>query len=96
VLAFAVGCSKHRSDETIAQDVQSKVATDPVVKNSAVVVTAKEGKLTLKGTVKDTTARQRVEEIAGHEAGATGVNDETAVTPVPVPAPEEATSTTVL
>jgi BON domain len=79
ILVFSVGCSKRAADETIAQDVQSRVAADPVTKDSAVTVTAKEGQVILKGTVKDAATQQRVEQIAHDEPGATGVDDETAV-----------------
>jgi osmotically-inducible protein OsmY len=61
------GCSKHQNDEAIAQDVQSKLATDPVAKGSAVSVSAKDGKVTLKGTVKDPATQQRVEQTAREE-----------------------------
>lgn len=90
LLGVAIGCSKHPNDETIAKDVQTKVAADPVAKDSAISVTAKDGKVMLKGTVKDPATRQRVEQIAREEPGATGVDDETAVQPEPVPAPEQA------
>jgi BON domain len=81
MLAFAAGCKKQAtaSDDAIAQDIQTKVAADPVTKDSAVSVAAKDGKVTLKGTVKDTAAQQRVEEIAKQEPGATGVSDEMAI-----------------
>jgi BON domain-containing protein len=79
LLSLAVGCSKHASDETIAQDVQSKLTNDPVTKDSAVSVTAKDGKVILRGSVKDQSAQKRVEQIAHDEPGATGVDDETAV-----------------
>ena len=90
LLGAAIGCSKHPNDEAIAKDVQSKVAADPVARDSAVSVAAKDGKVTLKGTVKDPATQQRVEQIAREEPGATGVDDETAVLPEPVPAPEQA------
>ncbi|MGB2668382.1 MAG: BON domain-containing protein [Candidatus Acidiferrum sp.] len=79
LLSFAAGCSKHANDETIAQDVQAKVTADPQTKDSAVSVTAKDGKVTLRGTVKDEATQKRVEQIAHDEPGATGVVDETAV-----------------
>ena len=79
LLSFVGGCSKHASDETIAQDVQNKVAADPVTKDSTVNVTAKDGKIVLRGTVKDQAAQQKVEQIAHEEPGATGVDDETVV-----------------
>jgi hypothetical protein len=89
LLGVAVGCSKHPNDEALAKDVQSKVAADPVAKDSAVSVTAKDGKVTLKGTVKNPATQQRVEQIAREESGATGVDDETAVPPELVAAPEQ-------
>jgi hypothetical protein len=94
LLGVAVGCSKHPNDETLAQDVQSKIAADPVANQSSVSVTAKDGKVTLKGTVKDPATQQRVEQIGREEPGATGVDDETAIVqeqavnaPTAVPAP---------
>lgn len=77
------GCSKHANNDTLAQDVQSKIAADPVTKDAAVSVTAKDGKVTLRGTAKDTATQQRMEQIARQEPGATGVDDQTAVVPGP-------------
>ncbi len=79
LLSFAAACSKHTSDETIAQDVEAKVTADPDTKDSAVSVTAKDGKVTLRGTVKDQATQKKIEQIAHDEPGATGVDDETAV-----------------
>lgn len=90
LLGVAAGCSKHSNDETIAKDVQSKVAADSVAKDSAVSVTAKDGKVTLKGTVKDSATQQRVEQIAREEPGTAGVDDETALLSEPVPESEQA------
>jgi BON domain len=81
MLSFAAGCKKQAqaSDDTIVQDIQTKVAADPVTKDSSVSVAAKDGKVTLKGTVKDTATQQRLEQIAKDEPGATGLSDETAI-----------------
>lgn len=81
MLSFAAGCKKQAQagDDTIAQDIQTKVAADPVTKDSSVSVAAKDGRVTLKGTVKDTATQQRLEQIAKEEPGATGVSDETAI-----------------
>jgi hypothetical protein len=81
MLSFAAGCKKQAqaSDDTIVQDIQTKVAADPVTKDSSVSVAAKDGKVTLKGTVKDAATQQRVEQIAKDEPGSTGVSDETAI-----------------
>lgn len=86
-LLGVAACSKHARDETIAKDVESKIAADPATKDSSVTVTAQDGKITLKGTAKDPVAQQRVDQIAHEEPGATGVDDEVSVLPqVPEPA----------
>lgn len=89
-LSCAGGCSKSASDDTIAKDVQDKIAADPVTKDAAVNVTANDGKVIVKGTVKDAATQQRIEQIAKEEPGAKGVNDETAIVPGPGPLPEQA------
>jgi len=76
LLAVSVACSKHPSDDTIAQDVQKKVAEDPVTSDSDVKVAAKDGKVTLTGTAKSQAAQQKAEDIARAEPGATGVDDQ--------------------
>ena len=93
MFSFAGGCSKTANDDTIAKDVQDKVAADPVTKDSAVTVSSKEGKVTVKGTVKDSATQQKIEQIAKEEPGATGVNDETAIVSVPALTPDQSAST---
>jgi hypothetical protein len=66
-----------------------------VAKDSAVSVTAKDGKVTLRGTVKDAATQKRVEQIAHDEPSTTSVDDETAVVSTPSPAPEQAVNTPV-
>jgi hypothetical protein len=87
-LAGVAGCSKHVDDEAIGKAIQNKLAADPVTKDAAVSVTAKDGKVTLRGTVKDAATQQRLEQIAHEEPGASGVEDQTAV--LPPPAAEQA------
>jgi len=79
LVGSVAGCSKHVDDATIAQDVQSKLAADPTTRDAAVSVSAKDGKVTLRGTVKDTATQQRMEQIARQEPGAAAVEDQTAV-----------------
>lgn len=74
-----VGCGAKVSDDAIAKDVQDKVSMDPATKDSPVNVTVKDGKVTLRGTVKDAATQQRMEEIAKGTPGASGVEDQTAV-----------------
>ncbi|HTZ46347.1 MAG TPA: BON domain-containing protein, partial [Verrucomicrobiae bacterium] len=77
-LALTAGC-KHVDDAKIAQDVQNQIASDPQTQGSAVTVTSNEGKVILKGTVKDQATQQRMEQIAKAEPGAASVSDETAI-----------------
>jgi BON domain-containing protein len=90
LLGLSVACSKRPSDDTIAKDIQDKVAADPDTKDSQVNVAAKDGKVTLSGKVKTPAARQKVEQIAREEPGATDVDDQTAVPPDATAAPEPA------
>ena len=83
LLVGLAGCSKHANDETLAQDIQNKIAADPTTKDAAVSVIAKDGKVTLRGTAKDAATQQKMEQIARQEPGATGVDDQTAVVPGP-------------
>ena len=94
-LSLSIACSRHPSDDSIAKDIQNKIAADPDTKDSQVNVTANQGKVTLTGQVKTPAAQQKVEQIAKDEPGETGVDDQTAVqadataaaAPAPAPAP---------
>jgi hypothetical protein len=76
---FPVACNKSANDDTIAKDVQTKVATDPDTKDADVTVGAKDGKVTLTGKVKTPAVQQKIEQIAKTEPGVSGVDDQTAV-----------------
>jgi BON domain len=91
ILTFTTGCSKGASDDTIAKDVQSKIEADPVTKDSPVNVTAQDGKVIIKGTVKDQATQQRMDQIAREEPGAKGLDDETAL--LSATTPDQATNT---
>jgi BON domain-containing protein len=94
LLGLSIACSKKPSDDTIAKDIQTKIAADPDTKDSQVNVTAKEAKVTMTGQVKTPAAQQKIEQIAREEPGAAGVDDQTAVQPdasaAPAPAPAQA------
>src|SRR5215470_1786510 len=92
ILAVA-GCGAKVSDDAIAKDVQDKVSTDPTTKDSPVNVTVKDGKVMLRGTVKDSATQQRMEEIAKAAPGATGVEDQTAVAGAGATGADSATNT---
>jgi len=78
---MSIGCSKRPTDETIAKDIQAKVAADPETKESDVKVTAKDGKVTLSGKVKTPTAQRKVEQFAREEPGTAGLDNQIAIQP---------------
>jgi len=94
LLGLSFTCSKKPSDDTIAKDIQNKIAADPDTKDSQVNVAAKDAKVTMTGQVKTPAAQQKIEQIAREEPGAAGVDDQTAVQPdasaAPAPAPAQA------
>jgi hypothetical protein len=85
-VAVAIGCSPHRSDQQIQEDVQSKVAADPVARNSNVTVASNQGKVTLTGKVKDDAADKQLQKIAKEEPGVTEVDDQTSIDTSATPA----------
>jgi hypothetical protein len=90
LMGLSIACSKRSSDDTIAKDIQDKVAADPDTKDSQVNVSAKDGKVTLTGNVKTPAAQQKVEQIAKDEPGQTGIDDQTSVQPDLTPAAAQA------
>jgi len=90
LLGLSIACSKRPNDDTIAKDIQDKIAADPDTKDSQVSVAAKDAKVTLSGQVKTPAAQQKVEQIAREEPGAAGVDDQTAVQPDAMAAPAQA------
>jgi BON domain len=90
LFGLSIGCSKHPNDETIAKDIQTKVAAAPETKDSEVQVAAKDGKVTLTGKAKTPAAQQKIEQIAHEEPGATSVEDQTSTDAGAVPSAESA------
>ncbi|MGE5207545.1 MAG: BON domain-containing protein [Chlamydiota bacterium] len=94
VIGVVVACSKRPSDETIAGNLQNKIAADPITKDSAIEAVVKDGKVTLRGTARTTAAQQKAEEFARLEPGVVSIEDaalveeEAASAPAP-PAPAE-------
>lgn len=97
VSILLIACSSKSSDETITNNIQKQLASDPQMQGSDVVVTAKQGKVTLNGKAKTKAARQRLEQIAKSEPGVSAVDNQTfvqgedtasAVPPSPAPVVE--------
>ena len=89
-LVFSIGCTKRPSDDAIAKSIQKKIAENPSTKDAPVSVSAQAGKVTLSGKVKNPEVREKVEQIAREEPGATAVEDQTTALPAAVPPPETA------
>ena len=81
LIGFLPGCSHRINDEAMARDIQGKISSDPDTRDSQVSVAAKDGKVTLSGTVKSPAAQQKIGQIAREEPGARGVDDQTTVEP---------------
>ena len=83
LLNSLIACTRKANDETLQNDVETKVSADPETQDSQVVVESKQAKVKLTGKVKTPAARQKVEKIAKEEPGVAAVDDETTVEPTP-------------
>src|ERR1700758_4883986 len=81
LMGLSVACSHRTSDDTMAKDIQSKLATDSETRDSQVNVAVKDGKITLSGKVSTPSAQQKVEQIAREEPGIAGVDDQITIEP---------------
>jgi len=74
-------CSHRVGDEAMAKDIQGKISSDPDTRDSPVSVAARDGKVTLSGSVRSQAAQQKIDQIAHEEPGASGVDDQTTIRP---------------
>jgi hypothetical protein len=88
LLQLSIGCTSRPSDDAIAKDIQRKIAENPLTKDAPVSVSAQAGKVTLSGKVKSPEVREKIEQIAREEPGATAVENQTTALPAAVPPPE--------
>ena len=82
LMVFVAGmtaCHSKPDDNTITNDIQKKVAADPVMQDSQVTVESHDGQVTLKGSAKTPAAKREVVSIAKEEPGVSAVDDETSV-----------------
>ncbi len=92
LLALSLGCSRKPDDETVAKDIQQKLAADPDTKDANITVASKNGQVTLNGQATNPAARPKAEQIAKAEPGVSAVDDEIAVQPTAAPPAETATA----
>lgn len=90
LIACLWGCSRRASDEAMAKDIQGKISSDPDTRDSPVSVAAKDGKVTLSGSVRSPAAQQKIDQIAHEEPGARDVDDQTTIQPDATQAAEAA------
>jgi len=81
LIASLSACSHRVGDEAMAKDIQGKISSDPDTRDSPVSVAAKDGKVTLSGSVTSSAAQQKIDQIAHEEPGASGVDDQTTIRP---------------
>src|SRR5438034_11468330 len=81
VVALSMACSRRRSDDQIAKDIQDKAAADPETKETPVKVEAKDARVTLSGKVRTPAAQKKLEQIAHEEPGNASVDDQTTIDP---------------
>jgi hypothetical protein len=74
-----VACHSKPDDKTITQDIQSKMAADPVTQDSRVSVASNQGQVTLTGSAKSAAAKQEAVKLAGEEPGVSHVDDQTSI-----------------
>ncbi len=86
-VGFVVACTTRPSDETIAGNLQNKITTDPLTKDSAIEAVVKDGKVMLRGTARTAEAQQKAEEFARLEPGVVSIQDATLVEAGDVSAP---------
>lgn len=95
LMGLSVACSHRPSDDTIAKDIQNKLAADSETKDAEVNVAVKDAKVTLSGKVSTPAAQKKVEQIAREEPEIAGVDDQTTTEPgaaaaaAPAPPPVE-------
>lgn len=104
-MAFGAGCSKKPDDAALVTNIKSQMFSDAQLKGANLVVTAKNGEVTLSGTVPNDGAHLDAYKIASQLAGVVKVNDqiqvqeaqnsqppEPAAEPTPVPPPPPASA----
>ncbi|HZT58022.1 MAG TPA: BON domain-containing protein [Pyrinomonadaceae bacterium] len=83
LLACALaGCSKGPDDDTLAQNVKAKISADPKLGPQAISVTAKDGVVTLSGTVSTDADKSSAESLAKSVDGVKSVTNSLTTKPV--------------
>jgi len=89
VMGLMFGCSKARTDESIATDIKASMFSDAQTKSADINVAVKNGTATLTGQVPDENARYEAFKIAKQTSGVANVEDQMSLPPAPVSAASE-------
>jgi len=86
-VVVAAGCSKRVDDASLATQIKSEMFSNPHLSGTSLEVTAKNGQVTLTGTVPSDAARYEAYRIANETPGVAKVTDQMTVAAVPPPMP---------
>ncbi len=84
-IVFAGGCARKPDDTAVVTNIKSQMFSDPQLKDTSLIVSSREGEVTLSGTVPTDAARYDAYKIATQTAGVSKVNDQMVVQPTPPP-----------
>lgn len=76
VFNLVLAAAKPVSDDFLIDTIRQKLAADPVVKGGAIEVIAKDGAITLRGTVEEDRQKNKAEKIAKKVSGVKSVVNE--------------------
>ena len=79
LLAVSIGCSRKPDDETVAKDIQQKLAADPDTKDANMTVALEERASHAERTSHQSGRTAKAEQIAKAEPGVSAVDDEIAI-----------------
>jgi osmotically-inducible protein OsmY len=79
-----LAAAKPVSDDFLVDTIRQKLAADPVVKGGAIEVIAKDGAITLRGTVEEDKQKNKAERIAKKVSGVKSVVNEIKLARPPV------------
>jgi len=79
VIALAAGCSKKPADAGIVTQIQSKMFSEPQLKDTSLQVASHNGEVTLSGTVPSDAAHLEAYKIASQTPGVSKVDDQITV-----------------
>lgn len=86
-MAFSAGCKKAPDDATLTTSIKAQMFSDPQLQDANLQVAAKNGEVTLSGTVPTDAAHLEAYKLASRTPGVRKVNDQISVQAAETPAP---------